>query len=463
MLKLRQKIEYIAKEQFILAYALIKWLFLAVIAGVSVGGLTAFFILSLEWAIDFVASLPPLSLVVLLPAGLVTSTLMILTFAPDARGHGTEKVIDAIHQKSGCIDVKVIPVKLVTTIITLATGGSAGKEGPAAQIGAGLTSTMAQWLRFNNIDRKKLVVCGISAGFSAVFGTPVAGAIFGLEVLYIGQMLYDVMLPSFISGVVAYHVATRMGLQYFCLSLTCVPNSFDVPSFLWIILAGIFFGLVALMHIEILTLSERFFEKLKTNLAVKALLGGAVILILTFFLGTDYLGLGGETMHAAIRGEDIPMSAFFWKSLITSITLSCGGSGGIVTPIFFIGATSGITFSSFFGLEPMLYGPLGFIAVLAACANTPIAATIMAVEIFGSNVASYAAIACIVAFFVSGHRSVYPSQILARSTSPVIRFQDQLPIDRVKLEFHVWELKVFAFAGKIISFWKTRFSTKKPD
>lgn len=411
--------------------------------------MTAFFILSLEASIHYVSMLPEKAYFILLPIGLVVSTLSIYFFAPDARGHGTEKVIAAIHEKSGWIDIKVIPVKLVTTIITLASGGSAGKEGPAAQIGAGLTSVFAQTLRFNKVDREKLVVCGISAGFAAVFGTPIAGAIFGLEVLYIGQMFYDVMLPSLISGVVSYQVAKHIGLSYFCFSLSCIPESFTMPSFLILIAAGVFFGMVALTHIEVLTLTEKLFHKLKMNLMSKALLGGVLILGLTLFIGTDYLGLGSNVIFSAIKGNDVPMFAFLWKSLITSITLSCGGSGGIVTPIFFIGATSGITFANLFGLNPLLYGPLGFIAVLAACANTPVAATIMAIEIFGGDMAAIAAITSITAFFVSGHRSVYPSQVLARPKSPVIKFEHQVPIERARLDLHIWELKIFSLWKKI--------------
>ena len=135
--------------------------------------------------------------------------------APDAEGHGTEKIIEAVHQRSGKIRLMVVPVKLVATVITIAFGGSAGKEGPAAQIGAAVSSAFSDLLRFDSKDRKKLVICGISAGFATVFGTPIAGAIFGVEVLFVGGMLYDVLLPSFVSGIVAFQVSSALGINLF--------------------------------------------------------------------------------------------------------------------------------------------------------------------------------------------------------------------------------------------------------
>lgn len=444
MVELKQRIGHIIKEEFILTYALVKWLVMAIIAGASVGAITAFFIQNLEFAIQYVQDLPPSSIFILLPLGIVVTTLGIKYFAPDARGHGTEKVIEAIHQRSGRIDIRVIPVKLITTIITLAVGGSAGKEGPAAQIGAGITSSLAEHLKFNECDRQKLVVCGISAGFSAVFGTPIAGAIFGLEVLYIGQMYYDVMLPSFISGVISYQVAEKLGMTYYSLPASLIPD-LSFPCFMSIVGGGVFFGIVALMHIEILKFFEALFKKMKANLVSKALAGSAAILVLTLFLGRRYLGLGGETISAAIAGQDVPFWAFFWKSVFTSITLSCGGSGGIVTPVFFIGAASGITFAKIFGLSTMLYGPLGFVGVLSACANTPIAATIMAIELFGGKIAVIAAITCITSFFVCGHRSVYPSQVLARPKSPVIKIAGHETVENGSSSPRIFELKIFQF------------------
>ncbi|NCC95223.1 MAG: voltage-gated chloride channel [Synergistales bacterium] len=453
----------VAWEESILIYAFIKWLLLASIAGALAGGVSCFFVKSLDWAIAGGQSVPGPFRLMLLPLGIVASTLIVKYMAPDARGHGTEKVIEAIHERSGRISVKVIPVKLVTTIITVASGGSAGKEGPAAQIGAGVTSTLATILRFSDVDRKKLVVCGISAGFAAVFGTPMAGALFGLEVLYIGQVFYDVLFPSIISGIVSYKVALSLGMSYGGLNLLDIPPLSPTMS-MWLLLAGVFFGLVSFVHIELMAFFERLFSRVRLGLVGKALLGSCMLLGLGVFLGDSYYGLGLETLDLALEGGVVPSLAFLWKSLMTAITLSCGGSGGVVTPIFFIGATSGVAFASLFGLNGALFGPLGFAGVLAGCANAPISATVMAMELFGGEVGVMAAIVSVSAFFLVGHRSVYPSQRLARSKSPMIAVRRR-PC-RVDQGRSVPLVDQSVFFSSMVCFWKcmeSRFNLRAPE
>ena len=149
--------------------------------------------------------------------------LLVRFLAPDAEGHGTDKVIEAVHQRGGRIPLAVAPIKLAATVVTIGVGGSVGKEGPAAQIGASLASGLASMLRLSRRDRRKVVICGIGAGFATVFGTPIAGAIFGLEVLVLGSLMYDVLYPSFVAGIVGYHVASQLGVRYFHHALPALP------------------------------------------------------------------------------------------------------------------------------------------------------------------------------------------------------------------------------------------------
>lgn len=426
-------------EVLSLVYSVVKWFVLALVAGVLVGAMAGIFLKLLDLGGAEVGKRPMALRYLLLPLGLWISTVLVAKLAPEAKGHGTEKVIEAVHRRSGRIALAVIPVKLVATIVTLSVGGSAGKEGPCAQIGAGISSALASLLRFDDGDRKKLVICGISAGFSAIFGTPVAGAIFGIEVLFIGQMFYDVMLPSFVSGIVAYYTATLMGITYPDHFLHLVPE-LSGNYLLWGLLAGLFFGLVSLAHIEILGLTERFFERLKLRYWQKPLLGGALLLGATALFGPLYLGLGMETISSALDGQSVPSLAFAIKSLLTGITLSCGGSGGIVTPTLFVGATAGSLFSSLSGLDPTFCAATGLTAVLAGAANTPVAATIMAVELFGSRLAPFAALASIVAFVISGHRSVYPSQVLARPKSKILLLNGEHPVEDSRLRRRTGDL-----------------------
>jgi H+/Cl- antiporter ClcA len=401
-------------ESSILFISILKWLFLAACVGILVGVSTAVFLKSLDIGIAFAKRLHYYYL--LLPIALLLSTLIVRYLAPQAEGHGTEKVIEAVHRYSGKINPLVVPVKLVATIITISMGGSAGKEGPAAQIGAGLCSAFSDLFKFDDKDRKKLVICGISAGFATVFGTPIAGAIFGVEVLFVGAMLYDVLLPSFVAGIVGYQVSSALGVTYFHEPLRFVPV-FSSALFIKVCISGLFFGLCSLVFIEMLRFFEKTGSRIKLNKIYRALMGGSVLVVLAFIFSTSYLGLGLEIIKNAIEGENVHPVAFILKMLFTSITLNFGGSGGIVTPIFFVGATAGNTFGSLLGLDRSLFAAIGMVGLLAGAANTPISASIMAVELFGPQIGSYAAVACVISFLMTGHRSVYPSQVLSMQKS----------------------------------------------
>ena len=426
---IKEELEIVFFEEVVLFFSVIKWVFLATIVGILVGISTTLFLKTLDLSISLHANFSYYYL--LLPLAILASRLMIKYLAPEAEGHGTEKVIEAIHKRSGKIDVKVVPVKLAATVATLAAGGSVGKEGPAAQIGAGIASLFADLLRFSDTDRKKIVVCGISAGFASIFGTPISGALFGMEVLFLGSVMYEVILPSFVSGIVAYQTARTFGISY-----EYFPMSFYVPSithFLtYSVLAGIFFGVVAVIFIEILKLTEAFFRNLRWRDAYKALLGGALLVALTLIFSDDYLGLGLDRIHdALVVGEAKPYD-FLLKAIFTSITLASGGSGGIVTPLFFVGSTSGVLFADILNLNTRIFAALGFIGVLAGAANTPISASIMAIEIFGPKMGPYAAIVSVISFLITGHRSVYPSQRIGIRKSPSVEVEIGAEVEDVK-------------------------------
>ena len=446
-------------EQLAIFFSVSKWIFLSSIIGTIIGSVITLFLKILEYS-EHSRDLLPFSYYYLLPFALVLTVWLIKTFAPTAEGHGTEKVISAIHKESGKIDVAVIPIKTVATILTIFTGGSVGKEGPGAQIGAGVASFLSSLLKFREKDRKKLVICGISAGFATVFGTPIAGAIFGVEVLIIGVIMYDVLLPSFIAGFAAFTTAQLLGIEYTYYNLHFYQDvSLDLGLIAKVILGALFFGFVSDFMMTSVSHTAKLIRSIPINVYLKAFGGGIIIILMTLVVGEKYIGLGLSTISDTLNPNiahliDIHWYTFILKTFFTSITLGIGGSGGIITPIFYVGATSGHFFGSIISSDHItLFAALGFISVLSATTNTPISSTIMAVELFGINIAHYAALGAVISFLISGHRSVFSSQILAIKKSEMLQVKIGEEIENMDISLEEYEI------GKIKKY-KDRLSKK---
>lgn len=412
-------------EQSIIFFSVSKWLIISALIGIVIGAVVTSFINILQYSEDS-RELLGFHYYYLLPFALMLTIWITKTFAPNAKGHGTEKVIEAIHKKNGKIDVLVIPIKLIATVITIFAGGSAGKEGPAAQIGAGAASFIADLFRFSKEHRKKIVICGISAGFATVFGTPISGAIFGVEVLIVGIIMYDVLLPSLIAGFSAFTTAHFLGLNYTYFDMRFSQTiPLELPLIGQVVLAGLFFGIISDFFITFMKTSGKKINSIKLNVYLKAFLGGTFLIILSFIFGEEYFGLGLETVNNSFFSDesvvtDIPWYAFILKTIFTSVTLATGGSGGVLTPLFFVGATSGNLFGTLMGDNIAFFSAIGFVSLLAGATNAPIAAIIMAIELFGTEIAPYAAVSVVITFLITGHRSVFPSQILSMKKSEML-------------------------------------------
>ncbi|MBI5236943.1 MAG: chloride channel protein [Deltaproteobacteria bacterium] len=435
------------KEEIIIFISVIKWVVLASITGAVVGVSTTVFVKSLNRG----ASLNLVRYYYLsIPAGLLLSWLIIRYIAPEAEGHGTNKAIEAVHKESGKIRPIASVVEFIRTLITISSGGSAGKEGPSAQIGAGMASMFADILRFEGPDRRKLVICGISGGFASVFGAPLAGAIFGLEALFVGTIIYDVLLPSFVAGIISYQVSSRLGLTYFYRPITLVPV-FSQGFFIKVIVAGVFFGLVSFLFIEILAIFKKLSSALKSPMWLKCVAAGAALAVITFIFTGRYLGLGLDVIQSAIEGEHVPWYAFILKSITTGITLYFGGSGGKITPAGFVGSTAGSALSRIINMDPAMLSAIGFVSLLAGAANTPIAASIMSIELFGPEVAPYAAISCVISYIITGHRSIYPSQVLAAKKSSSINVEVGSEMEKLSPDYLDREKSL---TGTLIRIWQ---------
>jgi H+/Cl- antiporter ClcA len=452
-------------EHTALLISTLKWSLLGAVAGLCVGFGTKAFLWSLTASGAAVRRLThgAFSPYWLLPLALPACVFLIRRFAPDAKGHGTEAVIAAIHQRSGKIEWKVAPIKLFATVLTLAFGGSVGKEGPCAQIGAAITSFFADILRLTDEDRRRLVICGIGAGFSAVFGTPISGALFGIEVLYLGRIEYPVLFPCLVSGIISHLVC---GAQAPVPTLQGDFAALGQTEIIALsILFGAVFGLVALILIEMMRGLERGLRRYEHHPYLVAAGGGVFLALFYAVVGETYAGLGVETIEGALAGTArIAILAFLFKTIATAVTLETGGSGGIVTPLFFLGATSGAALAHVLHLPPGIFAAFGFVGVVAAAANTPIAAAVMGMELLPNAIGVYAALCAGTAFLISGHRSVYSSQKLGLSKTAGIEVELGGPVGDVsRSRLHVRHGSVADRVQRLEARFRSEAAKKPPE
>ncbi|MEM4710547.1 MAG: chloride channel protein [Candidatus Woesearchaeota archaeon] len=440
-------------EHTVIVTNVVKWVFLSIVIGLIVGFTTFLFIKVLDISVNY--SYKNHFFLFFIPVFFFINGLLVYYLWPKDDVDNTDKVIEHIH-KNKQISWKSGLKSFLLPIITIAGGGSAGKEAPAADIGASSGSILGKLFKLNNSDRRKLMICGVSAGFASVFGTPIAGAIFGVEVLFVGSILYEVLLPSFIAGIVSYQVSSSLGVKYFS-RLEFIPE-FSNSFFLKIILAGIIFGLLSYFIIEFFKYSKEFSKRIKVWLPLKAFIAGSIIAILAFLFSRIYLGLGLEYVEAILEGTKIVWYAFLLKMLFTSLTLNFGGSGGLITPILFIGSSAGMLLGIILGLDTATFAAIGLIAVLAGVANTPIAASIMAIELFGIGLGKYAAVAAVISFLVTGYRSLYPSQILSINKSSSIKIVKGRKISNVKVDVNTKNNKLL---GYVVTAYKKKENIEK--
>jgi H+/Cl- antiporter ClcA len=328
---------------------------------------------------------------------------------------GNNLVLDRVHDGGPPIPGRMAPLVLLGTVATHLFGGSAGREGTAVQMGASLADGLAQRLRASEPLRHQILASGIAGGFGAVFGTPIAGTLFALEVVVLGRMDYGALVPALIAALVGDLTTHHLGVGH---TIYPSPSSLAMsPSLLlrWVLFAAVV-ALVTTAFIELTHGLKKHGERLVPRLPLRMALGGALLVVLWKLVGTsDYLGLGVPTIERAFRDPTLPPHAFALKLLFTAITLGAGFLGGEVTPLFFVGATLGNALARPLGLPIELAAGVGLAAVFASASNAPLALSIMAVELLGAAVLPHAVLVSVLAFLLSGHRSIYPSQRIART------------------------------------------------
>ena len=405
-------------EEFILFIHVVKWLFLAATIGILVGLTSTGFVFFLNHIIGLIHGATWTYW--LLPLGLALSGWLTSTLVPEAGGQGVERVIRAIHLHSGKMRWQVIPAKIIATILTIGAGGSAGNVGPCVQIGSGLSSFLADTLQFDSYDRKTLVICGLSAGFASILGTPLAGALFGIEALFVGSLAYQVLFPSVVAALLGYLTASFIGMP----DMNFVASSFPAfaPSLLMLsLVAGMVYGIVSIVFVECLNGGKRLMYYFPASPLLHGAIGGSLLLGIAWLASPEVLGLGKETIQRALDGGTIVWALILGKILTTALTLNTGGSGGIILPICFVGATSGSALGWILGQDPSLFAALGLAGLLAGAMNTPITAVLLGLELFGIASGPYLLLSCTIAFLLSGHRSAIPTQLLQFTKAPALQ------------------------------------------
>lgn len=389
-------------------FYLIKWLLLSALIGVIIGSVTAFFLTSLNWVTDWREN--HIWIIALLPVGgLIIGLTYYYLGASVLKGNNL--LLEEFHSPKQTIPLKMAPLVLFGTLATHFVGGSAGREGTAVQMGGAIADQFTKWLKLKDRDRKIILIMGISAGFAAVFGTPLAGAIFALEVLVLGRIRYEAIVPSFLVAVIANYTCEAWGAIHTKYTIPFVPK-LDAQNLLWTLLAGIAFGLTSLFFSKSTHFFTNLFNSKIAYAPLRPFIGGIFIALAVWILGTTkYIGLGIPTIVDAFN-HNLPPYDFLIKIALTALTLGAGFKGGEVTPLFFIGATLGNALFFFVPLPIALLAAMGFVAVFSGATNTPIACTFMGIELFGAECVLYIGIACVVAYLFSGHTGIYTSQIV---------------------------------------------------
>jgi H+/Cl- antiporter ClcA len=387
----------------------LKWLLIAGIVAFLAGSASAFFLLGLNWVTEYREA--NVWIIALLPIGGLLIGWVYHRFG-ESVVKGNNQLLEEFYLPQKTIPLRMAPLVLFGTLATHLFGGSAGREGTAVQMGGAIADQFTKWLKLAKEDRKILITIGVAAGFSSVFGTPLAGAVFALEWLVVGRIRYESILPAFLGAYIAHYACAEFWqVHHTHYEIDLIP-AINIQNLLWVLPAGICFGLAGRLFAKTIHLSSNIFKYRISYPPLRPFAGGLIVAGLVFAMGTTkYIGLGIPTIVDAFT-ENLPWYDSLVKIFMTSLTLGSGFKGGEVTPLFFTGATLGNALSGVIPLPMALLAGMGFVAVFAGATNTPLACTLMGMELFGSEPGIFIGLACVLAYLFSGHSGIYNAQVI---------------------------------------------------
>lgn len=400
----------------ILGLSFIKWIIIGTIVGVITGSAAALFLKSLELATDL--RMKYTWLLFFLPVGGALVSFLYSKYGKNS-SKGNNLIIEKINEQNGSVPLRMAPLVFFGTLVTHLFGGSAGREGTGVQIGASIAEGIGKLFKLDKVDNRIILMAGISSGFASVFGTPLAGTVFGLEVAALGLMSYEALIPAFTASIVGDVMVSILGVHHTHYNVVGVPDLTYI-TIIKIAFAAILFGLTSKLFSELTHKLKEVFTGGFENPVIKSMIGGFIVIALVYIVGTrDFLGLSIPLISESFNGQVHPF-AFLGKILFTSLTLGTGFQGGEVTPLFVIGSTLGNALSNVLHISPSFLAALGLIGVFAGATNTPIASFILSIEMFGSQGLVFVFMTCAISYMFSGHTGIYASQKIGRSKSKLI-------------------------------------------
>jgi len=385
-----------------------KWIIICLLIGILSGSASAFFLVSLEWVTQF--RIHHDWIIWLLPFGGFLVGLSYFYWG-ESVVKGNNLLLEEYEKPKKTIPFKMAPLVLLGTLLTHLFGGSAGREGTAVQMGGAIADQFTKIFKLDNSERRILIILGISAGFASVFGTPLAGAVFALEVLYFSKINFKSIVLSFIVAYAAYFTVEFWEIKHTHYSIPIVPE-LSIDNLFYTVLVGLLSGFAALLFSRSTHFWGSLFSKNIKYPPLRPVIGGVVLAIAIAGLGfTKFSGLGVPVIVDSFSNQS-EWYDFLLKILFTGFTLGAGFKGGEVTPLFFVGATLGSALSLFIPMPIALLAGIGFVAVFSGATHTPIACTIMGLELFGLQPGIFIAVGFIIAYFSSGSVGIYKSQIV---------------------------------------------------